>query len=113
VMEKEITMEYGNWDQSYNEVSRWLQAAQHTNPGTIFQLSSPLVNVDGEDATSTYIMECCFLAFGPCIEGFKYCKLVVQVDVTFLTGIYHATLLTAISHDGNRNISFGICNSRR
>jgi len=58
--EKAITMEYGDWKQSYNEVPRWLQAAQHTNPGTIFQLFDPLINVDGEDATSTYIIERCF-----------------------------------------------------
>jgi len=49
-------------------------------------------------------MERCFWAFGPCIEGFKYCKPVVQVDGTFLTGKYHATLLTTIAQDGNRNI---------
>jgi len=49
-------------------------------------------------------MERCFWAFGPCIEDFKYCKLVVQVDGTFLTGKYHATLLTTIAQDGNRNI---------
>ncbi|XP_027932716.1 uncharacterized protein LOC114188318 [Vigna unguiculata] len=97
-------MEYSDWEQSYNEVPKWLQAAQQTNPGTIFQLFSPLVNVDGEDATSKYIMERCFWAFGPCIEGFKYCKLIVQVDGTFLTSKYPATLLTAIAQDGNRNI---------
>jgi len=102
--EKAITMEYGDWDQSYNEVPRWLQAAQHTNPGTIFQISGPPVNVDGEDATFIYIMERCFWAFGPCIEGFKYCKHVVQVDGTFLTDKYHATLLITIAQDGNRNI---------
>jgi len=49
-------------------------------------------------------MERCLWAFRPCIEGFKYCKLVVQVDETFLTGRYHATLLTTIAQDGNRNI---------
>jgi len=49
-------------------------------------------------------MECCFWAFRPCIEGFKFCKLVVQVDGTFLTCKYHATLLTTIAQDGNRNI---------
>ncbi|XP_027905666.1 uncharacterized protein LOC114165204 [Vigna unguiculata] len=102
--EKAITMEYGDWDQSYNEVPRWLLAAQQTNLGTIFQLSGPPVNIDAEDGSSTYIMKRCFWAFGPCIEGFKYCKPVVQVDGTFLTGRYHATLLTAIAQDGNRNI---------
>jgi len=90
-------MEYGDWDQSYNEVPRWLQDAQQTNPGTIFQLFGPPVNVDAENVTSTYIMERCFWAFGPCIEGFRYCKPVVQVDGTFLTGRYHVTLLIAIA----------------
>jgi len=90
-------MEYGYWDQSYNEVPRWLQPTQQTNPGTIFQLSGPPVNVDVEDATSKYIMERCFWAFGPCIEGFKYSKPVVQVDGTFLIGRYHVTLLTTIA----------------
>jgi len=102
--EKAITMEYGDWDQSYNEVPRWLLAAQQTNPGTIFQLSGPLVNVDAENGTSTYIMEHCLWAFGPCIEGFKYCKPVVEVDGTFLTSRYHATLLTVVALDGNRNL---------
>jgi len=102
--EKAIVIKYGDWDQSYNEVSRSLQATQHTNPGTIFQLFSPPINVNGEDWTSRYIMECCFWAFGPCIEGFKYCKPIVQVDGTFLTGRYHATLLTTIAQDGNRNV---------
>jgi len=32
-------MEYGDWDQSYNEVPKWLQAVQHTNLGTIFHFS--------------------------------------------------------------------------
>jgi len=58
--EKVITMEYGDWDQSYNEVPRWLLTAQQTNPGIIFQLSDPLVNIDAEDGTSTNIMKRCF-----------------------------------------------------
>jgi len=43
-------------------------------------------------------------AFKPCIEGFNYCKPIVQVDDTFLTGKYHGTLLVAIAQDENRNI---------
>jgi len=38
------------------------------------------------------------------LTGFDYCKPIVQVDGTFLTGKYHGTLLTVISQDGNRNI---------
>ncbi|KAK5813955.1 hypothetical protein PVK06_029406 [Gossypium arboreum] len=41
---------------------------------------------------------------GSCIEGFRYCKPIVQVDGTFLNGKYNETLLLAISQDGNHNI---------
>jgi len=40
-------MEYDNWDQSYNEAPKWLQATQHTNRERIFKVFGPLVNVDG------------------------------------------------------------------
>jgi len=76
-----------------------IKAAQHTNLETIFQLSGPLVNVNDEDGTYRYIMECCFWAFRPYIEGFKYFKSIVQVDGTFLRDRYQATLLTIIAQD--------------
>ena len=49
-------------------------------------------------------MERVFWSFGPCIQGFNYCKLVVQVNGTFLTGRYQGTLLTTLAQDGSRNI---------
>ena len=60
--------------------------------------------MDGERDPSICIFELVFWAFKPCIEGFNYCKPVVQVDDTFFTGKYHDTLLVAIAQDGNRNI---------
>jgi len=57
----------------------------------------------GGDASPRVILNRVFWAFNPCIKGFKYCKPLVQVDETFLTGKYHGTLLTAIEKDGNRN----------
>jgi len=102
--EKLIVMEFDDWDKSYNELPIWLEVVQKTNLGTIFQCFGPSVNVDGQDGTSCYIMERYFWVFGPCIERFKYCKHIVQVDGTFLTGRYHATLLIVIAQDENRNI---------
>jgi len=51
---------------------------------------------DGEDDFSKVILNRVFGAFKPCIEGFQYCKPIVQVDDTFLTENYHGTLLTTI-----------------
>ncbi|KAL5191069.1 hypothetical protein HKD37_04G010396 [Glycine soja] len=49
----------------------------------------------------------CFLAwsFKPCIDGFQYCKPVVQVDGTWLYNKYKGTLLVAVAQDSN-NKSF-------
>ncbi|XP_068492184.1 uncharacterized protein [Phaseolus vulgaris] len=97
-------------DQGYNfmvvesKPNKWLQAIQDSVPGTIVQyITCPYV-VDGVEDQSNYILECVFWSFKPCIEGFKYCKPIVQVDGTFLTGKYHDTLLIAINQDGNLNI---------
>ena len=53
----------------------------------------------GEDESPRLILNCVFWAFNPCIEDFKYCKPLVQVDGTFLTGKYRGTLLTAIGQE--------------
>jgi len=60
--------------------------------------------VNGVQDYSTYILECVFWSFKPWIEGFNYCKPIMQVEGTFLTRKYHDTLLTGIGQDGNRNI---------
>jgi len=45
-----------------------------------------------------------FWAFKPCIDGFKFCKSVFQVDGTFLYGKYRETLLVAVAQDSRNNI---------
>jgi hypothetical protein len=45
-----------------------------------------------------------FWSFGQCIEAFRYCRHVLCVDGTFLSGKYHAILLTAIAADANNQI---------
>jgi len=45
-----------------------------------------------------------FGCFKPCIDGFKFCKHVVQVDGTFLYGKCGGTLLVVVAQDGRNNI---------
>ena len=47
---------------------------------------------------------CVFWAFGVCIEGFKSCKPLIQIDGTFLYGKYKGKLLSATSVDPNEHI---------
>ncbi|XP_027915167.1 uncharacterized protein LOC114174530 [Vigna unguiculata] len=102
--QKALAKEFGDWEESYNELPRWYEAVQQSNPGTIIQCTGSPVQVSGQPDPSCYIMERVFWSFGPCIQGFNYCKPVVQVDGTFLTERYQGTLLTTLAQDGSRNI---------
>jgi len=79
-----------------------LTAAQHFVPGIIVKYKTSSSIEEGDDDPPRVILNRVFWAFNPYIEGFKYCKPLVQVDETFLTGKYHGTLLTTIEH-GSRN----------
>ncbi|CAL0324864.1 unnamed protein product [Lupinus luteus] len=95
---------YGDWEGSYNELPRWMNVVQFFCPGTIVKLQAHNRIVDGMEEPSQLILDRVFWAFKPCIEGFEYCKPIVQVDGTFLTGKYAGTLLIASSQDGNRRV---------
>ena len=45
-----------------------------------------------------------FWAFGACVEGFKHCRPIIQIDGTFLYGKYIGKLLIATSIDANGHI---------
>ncbi|KAF1873363.1 hypothetical protein Lal_00027401 [Lupinus albus] len=64
-------------------------------PGTIVGYAT-----SRHDDSSSLILDRVFWAFKPCIEGFGFCKPILQVDGTFLTGKYSGTLLIASSQDG-------------
>jgi len=102
--QKSIVIEFGDWENSYNYLLRWLQALQESLFGTIVQYITRPVVFDGVKDNSYQILEHVFWAFKSCIGGFNYCKPIVQVDETLLTSKYHGTLLTTISQDGNHNV---------
>ncbi|XP_068461662.1 uncharacterized protein [Phaseolus vulgaris] len=102
--QKALALAFGDWEQSYNDLPRWLEAVKESNPGTIVQYIASPCMVDGAQDNSCYTLDRVFWSFKPCIDGFNFCKPIVQVDGTFLTERYHGTLLTAIAQDGNWNI---------
>ena len=112
--QKDLEMAFGSWEQSYSYLPIWFTAAQHFIPGTIVKYKTSSSMEEGDDNPLRVILNRVFWAFNPCIEGFKYCKPLVQVDGTFLTGKYNDTLLTAIGQDGSRNnfpLAFAIVES--
>ncbi|XP_019459875.1 PREDICTED: uncharacterized protein LOC109359630 [Lupinus angustifolius] len=95
---------YGDWEGSYKELPRWMNALQYFCPHTIVKYQAHHEVVDGMEDPSRIILDRIFWAFKPCIEGFGYCKPILQVDGTFLTEKYTGTLLIASSQDGNRRV---------
>ncbi|XP_057719757.1 uncharacterized protein LOC130934184 [Arachis stenosperma] len=79
---------YGDWEESYNEFSRWLFTMQILD---LIQLTR-----------SCFIGF--FWTFPLCIEAFKHCKSLIFIDITHLYGKYGETLLMTIAQDDNANI---------
>nr|KYP46462.1 hypothetical protein KK1_031918 [Cajanus cajan]KYP46468.1 hypothetical protein KK1_031924 [Cajanus cajan] len=82
---------FGNWEESYNKLPGMLQAMQMYVPGFIWKFNTQL-------AYQGY-----FWTFKP-IDGFAFCKPIVQVDGTFLYNKYKGMLLVAVAQDDCNNI---------
>ncbi|XP_019434793.1 PREDICTED: uncharacterized protein LOC109341345 [Lupinus angustifolius] len=95
---------YGDWESSYNDLPHWMNVAQHFASRTIICYEASRHFIDGIQDSNNFILDRVFWAFKPCIEGFAFCKPILQVDGTFLTDKYTRTLLIASSQDGNRRI---------
>ncbi|XP_015938848.1 uncharacterized protein LOC107464444 [Arachis duranensis] len=102
--QKAIALIYGDWDESYNEIPRWVLGVQLTMPGTVAVLRTSPVRVGGQVDESQAYFHRLFWTFPPCIEAFRHCKPLISIDGTHLYGKYGRMLLIAIAQDGNSNI---------
>ncbi|XP_052109693.1 uncharacterized protein LOC107466947 [Arachis duranensis] len=102
--QKSIALIYGDWDESYNDLPRWVLGVQLTMPGSVAVLKTSPVRVGGQVDESQAYFHRLFWTFPPCIEAFRHCKPLVSIDGTHLYGKYGGTLLIAIAQDGNSNI---------
>ncbi|RYR05599.1 hypothetical protein Ahy_B06g085446 isoform C [Arachis hypogaea] len=102
--QKAVAIIYGDWDESYNELPRWVLGVQLTMPGTVAVLRTCPVRVGGQLDESQANFHRLFWTFPPCIEAFHHCKPLVSIDGTHLYGKYEGTLLVTIAQDGNSNI---------
>ncbi|XP_015945598.1 uncharacterized protein LOC107470702 [Arachis duranensis] len=102
--QKAVAQIYGDWEESYAELPRWMLGVQSTMAGTITVLKTSPVRLRGEVDELTVYFHRLFWTFPPCIEAFRHCKPLVSIDGTHLYGKYGGTLLLAIAQDGNSNI---------
>ncbi|XP_057758259.1 uncharacterized protein LOC130978852 [Arachis stenosperma] len=102
--QKAVAVIYGDWNESYNELPRWVLGVQLTMPGTVAVLRTCPVRVGGQVDESQVYFHRLFWTFPPCIQAFRHCKPLMSIDGTHLYGKYGGTLLVAIAQDGNSNI---------
>ncbi|XP_057746412.1 uncharacterized protein LOC130965668 [Arachis stenosperma] len=93
--QKAVAVIYGDWDESYNELPRWVLGVQLTMPGTVAVLRTCPVRVGGQVDESQVYFHRLFWTFPPCIQAFRHCKPLVSIDGTHLYGKYGGTLLVA------------------
>ncbi|XP_016168534.1 uncharacterized protein LOC107611086 [Arachis ipaensis] len=102
--QKAVSQIYGDWEESYADMSRWILGVTCTMEGSVALLkTSPVRLGDQVDEDRVYFYRM-FWTFPPCIEVFRHCKPLVSINGTHLYGKYGGTLLLAIAQDGNSNI---------
>ena len=97
--QKAIAKIFGDWEKSYQKLQKLLLAYIDQDPGTRF-----FYHTTPGSVTGTSLLHYVFWAFAPCIDGFKYCKPVINIDGTHLYGKYKGKLLIAIATDANNKV---------
>ncbi|XP_057546226.1 uncharacterized protein LOC130825165 [Amaranthus tricolor] len=97
---KAITKVFGDWDKSFEELLRSLQALMQYDPGTMVQWEvQPIMD------PTRVMFQRIFRSFGPSIKGFLHCRPLISIDDTHLYGKYRDTLMIAMAIDGNSQLS--------
>nr|KAJ0202138.1 hypothetical protein LSAT_V11C600304220 [Lactuca sativa] len=97
--QKSIERVFGNWEESYVALPKYLGALQKFIPETIVEWCvSRSTDVDEVE------FRCVFWAFAPSIKEFHYCRPVISIDGTHLYGKYKGKMLIAMGVDGDNQI---------
>ncbi|XP_015935595.1 uncharacterized protein LOC107461590 [Arachis duranensis] len=102
--QKAVAQIYGDWEESYADLPRWILGVTFTMDGSIALLKTSPVRVGDQVDEERVYFHRMFWTFPPCVEAFRHCKPLVSIDGTHLYGKYGGTLLSAIAQDGNSNI---------
>ena len=95
--QKAISIEYGDWEESYAKISSWLKHMQNNSFGSYFQILHDNFIVGNRVSREHRQFHGLFWTFGQCKKAFNYCKPIIQVNGTHLYGKYHGTLLMVTS----------------
>ncbi|KAL5150196.1 hypothetical protein HKD37_13G036878 [Glycine soja] len=102
--QRALEMIHENWEESYAKLPKLFGALQSCVPGTMVAAQTESLYEGGEIVPGKRFFKRVFWSFASCINGFAYCKPIVQVDGTWLYGKYTGTLLIATAQDGANHI---------
>ena len=101
-VEKARGLVFGDYSSSFDELRWYVDAANACNPGSVFDMEFDI------DSKGRHFKCLCF-AFEACIHGFKYCRLVLMLDGTFLKGRHKGCLLLLRQKTVTKVYSVSIC----
>ena len=96
---KAVVKVFGNWDEWYKLLPRWLYIVKHTNLETLVEWRVQATFIEGH-----VILSSIFWAVGSCIEAFSRCRPLIQIDDTHLYDKYQEKLLIATAIDLNGHL---------
>ncbi|XP_022023776.1 uncharacterized protein LOC110924041 [Helianthus annuus] len=97
--QKAIEEVFGNWEESYNLLPKFLYALQRFNPATMVEWC-----ISRQTDVNQVEFRRVFWDFAPSIQGFKHCRPVISIDGTHLYGKPKGKMMIAMGVDGNNQI---------
>ena len=91
-----LAIHWGSWEEAYNRVPRILCVMHYYNSGLKW-----FIDIGGMyfENPLMHVLHRVFWSFARTEHAFKYCRPIVLVGSTFLTGKYRGTLMMAAAVD--------------
>jgi hypothetical protein len=110
--EHALALLWGDWRELYTKVPRLLNAISYFNLGTRCIIDSCDQWLPNEKGRYYLVLKRVFWCFPQCVTGFTYCRPIVSVDATFLTGKYKGTLMV-VEGENNKSWSWFLHHIRK
>ncbi|KAH1098471.1 hypothetical protein J1N35_015392 [Gossypium stocksii] len=104
VQDEGVGKDASGWDDSYNEVWQWCQVQERYVPSCITDLETVPVYYNDRLLRGCQVFKRLFWSFKQYRDPFVCCKLLIQIDGTFMYGRYTHRLLLAVAQDGVERI---------
>ncbi|XP_075515402.1 uncharacterized protein LOC142550045 [Primulina tabacum] len=98
-LKRAVEIVYGTWESSVTLLPKYIGCLSKYNPGTIVERK----NLGPYDQLHK-ILNFVFWAFKPCIDGYRHCCNIINVDGTHMYTKYKHKLLIAVNLDANNQV---------